>query len=999
MTERYLDDVQDEAYRKSSLYGDAACEAEASLPARKSAAEVLDGDGEGDCEIDGHGPERISLSGSWRMQDSEPADPGDPAPNTGWFGRKAKASRGMAEKWYAPGADRSGWREVTVPTTVQRALVGLGELADPYWDTNTIDELETYGQPKETPVWFRRTRAERSDWWFARSFEAPADWRGRRLTMRFEGIDYSGTVFLNGMSLGHHAGMFGGPDLDVTQLVDFDGPNELVVRIDQAPESWNGIMKGSPGFGWHYGHLISLGIWKDVWLVAEPDVAVSQPYVVTRSIGPEGAVLEIAYSVDSSLEEPVPLEVQAEIRLRAGHAEKGDADKAECFRFVSNVEAPHGRSRYKTEVTLRNPSIWWPAGYGEQPLYRLKLGAKRAAATDAEGRGRATVNGAPYSGGAANAIAAAGTETTFGVRTIEMAAAPGARPEVDYRWQFVVNGVPMFIKGANWCWPDPMLEQREALYARLIGLARCGHVQMLRAWGGGIVEEDAFYRLCDEAGILVYQEFPLCWGPMDAPHTDLGVLDRQVTRSVKRLRNHPSLVMWGGGNENGEHGGADEALHLVGRRCRGLDPYRPFHRTDPWGGSAHNWNVYHGGEPLDAATLAMPSVFYGEYGVPSMPARSSCVRFVPEEALSAWPPTEESRGWLAHFHQFSLKDVIKVMRYGSYGPIRDLDTYIAYSQAAQGESIRFAAEIQRAGASEGKTGFWYYKFTDLFPGHSWGIVDFYGTPKLSYYQAKRACSPRSAFATYDRIGGWRAGETFVAELHAANDTRDALRGAAADATLYDSGLCELWSGRYDVELEANGRVKLGRIAFALPGEAERLTPFLLAVRLQDEDGAAISDQWYEFNAQPKTKDLIAFEQAHLHDGNEYPGAAAEEAFALYAGLPDAPMRRLPKTSLALSAERYDGGGIIRIRNTGLVPAVRATIEGFPVDWDCYLADNEIGLRPGEEVTIPYEAPEGTALAGLTVRAWNAPAVPADFAPEATAAESPNANNQGGHGHV
>ncbi|MFD2331974.1 glycoside hydrolase family 2 TIM barrel-domain containing protein [Cohnella sp. GCM10020058] len=1019
MTERYLDDLQDEAYRRSSLYGDASCEAEASRLVRSVAATLAEGDGDEEREIGGHGPERMSLSGNWRMQDSDPADPGDPAPNTGWFGRKAKASRGMAEKWYARGFDRSGWRKVTVPTTVQRALVRLGELADPYWDTNTIDELETYGEPKETPVWFRRTRAERSDWWFARSFEAPAEWRGRRLSLRFDGIDYSGTVFLNGMSLGHHAGMFGGPDLDVTRLVDFDRPNELVVRIDQSPRSWNGMMKGSPGFGWHYGHLISLGIWKDVWLAAETDVGVSEPFVVTRSIGPEGALLELSFNVDNALAEPVALTVEGEIRRQGEDGDRSRADRIDAaeshpVRFLCKLEAPNGCSRYVAEVTLRNPSLWWPAGYGGQALYRLKLDATLVDEDGADGRVSGAGNGAPASKRQVSVVTVAGAETTFGVRTIEMAAAPGARPEADYRWQFVVNGVPMFIKGANWCWPDPMLEQREDLYARLIGLARRGHVQMLRAWGGGIVEEDVFYRLCDEAGILVYQEFPLCWGPMDAPHTDLGVLDRQVTRSVKRLRNHPSLVMWGGGNENGEHGGADEGLHLVGRRCRGIDPSRPFHRTDPWGGSAHNWNVYHGGEPLDAATLAMPSVFYGEYGVPSMPARSSCVRYVPEEALTAWPPNEESRGWLAHAHQFSLKDIIKVMRYGAYGPIRDWDTYIAYSQAAQGESIRFAAEIQRAGAADGKTGFWYYKFTDLFPGHSWGIVDFYGTPKLSYYQAKRACSPQSAFATYDRIDGWQAGETFEAVLHAANDTSRALRDAEAVAIVYDSGLNELWTGRYEVELGANGRIKLGRISVALPDEAERLTPFLLAVRLQHKAGAAISsqalsdqatfdhmitDQWYEFNAQPKTEDLIAFEQAHLHDGNEYPGAVAEEAFALYAGLPDAPMSSLPRTSLALSVEPSAGGGLIRIRNTGVLPAIRVTLAGFPVDWDCYLSDNAFGLRPGEERAIAYEAPNGTTLDELTASAWNAPTIPAEFAPNVQALEEPKDRNQGGHSHA
>jgi len=1010
---RYLDDVQDEEYRLSSLYGDAMCEAAFRLPAYEAAVLPVDFGEAAPNRADAAQPigeERMSLSGSWRMKGCEPADPGEPAPNTGWFGRKARPSPGMEEKWFAWGHDRSGWHEVTVPTTVQRALVRLGEMPDPYWNENTLEELEGHGEPKETPVWFRRTRVERMDWWFARSFELPPAWRGRRLTLRFDGIDYSGTVFLNGRSLGHHAGMFGGPELDVTGLVDEDGPNELVVRIDQAPRSWNGIMKGSPGFGWHYGHLISLGIWKDVWLWAEPDIAVVDPYVVTKAIGAEGAVLEVEYSAVSAWAGVAELTVEGEIARDGGSG-------AAPVRFRSVVGAPLGRSRFRTEIRIADPALWWPAGYGEPAIYRLSLrgsaeakplmGTKEAATAEAEANearmgtkeAAAAEAAKPLMGMKAAAAAAeaneaqttpktveeeamplkrvlsvSGAEASFGIRTIEMQPAPGARPEADYRWQFVVNGVPMFIKGANWCWPDPMLEQREALYARLIGLASRGHVQMLRAWGGGIVEEDVFYRLCDEAGIMVYQEFPLCWGPMDAPHTDLGTIDRQVSASVRRLRNHPSLVMWGGGNENGGHGGADEALHLVGRRCRGLDPSRPFHRTDPWGGSAHNWDVYHGGEPLDAGTIGMPSVFYGEYGIPSMPARSSCVRFVPEEALNDWPPTEESRGLLAHFHQFSLKDVIKVMRYGAYGPIRDWDTYIAYSQAAQGESIRFAAELQRAGAGDGKTGFWYYKLTDLFPGHSWGTVDFYGMPKLSYYQAKRACAPRSAFATFDRIEGWRAEETFSAAIHVANDTSEPLLGAAVSVSVYGSGLSELASERYrSIALKAHGRLTLGRIELKLSSESE-IVPFLLSVRLEDAAGALISDQWYEFNAQPKTAELLAFERAHRHGDNEYPGAEATEAFELYANLPDAPLRRLPATTLELSVASGVSGGLIQIRNAGPYPAVRVTIEGFPEAWDCYLSDNGFGLRPGEKREITYEASTGASLEALTAGAWNAPRI-------------------------
>ncbi|HZG74326.1 MAG TPA: glycoside hydrolase family 2 TIM barrel-domain containing protein, partial [Paenibacillus sp.] len=922
---RYLDEIQDDAYTRSSLHGDALTEAESRIPARVAA--VLPASGpmppqEAEAK-------ELCLSGEWRMQGCEPADPGDPAPNTGWFGRRGKDSLGMIERWYAPGFDRGGWHAVQVPTTVQKALVDLGLLDDPLWNTNTIDELEAHGEPKERPLWFRRTRVERNDWWFAKTFEAPAAWRGKRMTLRFDGIDYAGTVFFNGVSLGHHEGMFGGPELDVSGLVRFDAPNELVVRIDQAPETWNGLLKGSPGFGWHYGHLISMGIWRDVWLRAEPDVAVVDPYVATTSIDGGEATLLVEYTIDSRLAERATVVVEAGIR-RMG-------EDGEALRFRSEVDVSYGRNRFRAEVTLPEPALWWPSGYGEQALYRLTL-----AVAGGDGS-RETID-------AATAV--------FGVRTIEMRPFEDAKPDVDYRWQFVVNGVPMFVKGANWCWPDPMLEQNAALYDRLLELARRGHVQMLRAWGGGLVEGDDFYRLCDEKGIMVYQEFPLCWGPIDSPHTDLGVIDRQVTRSVKRLRNHPSLVMWGGGNENGPHGGADEGLFLVGRRCRGFDPSRPYHRTDPWGGSVHNWNVYHFGEPMDAATLAMPSVMYGEYGIPSMPNRSSCVRYVPEDALASWPPTEESRGLLAHSHQFSLKDVIKVMRYGAYGPIRSWDDYIAYSQTAQGETLRFTADIQRAGANRTKAGFWYYKFTDLFPGHSWGIIDYYGTPKLSYYRAMQTCRPRTAFATYGKMNDWAPGETFEARIHAANETLERLDGASVVATLYASDLTELATERYEgLRLEPNAVAEVGRVSLRLPEEAGRIRPFLLAVALRAADGSLVADQWYWFNTQSKTEALLAFEREHTGNAeNEYPGAQAAEAFELYANAPDAPMRSLPGTRLEASLLRGGDGraSAVRVRNAGTVPAVRATIEGFPDAWDCYLSDNDFGLYPGEERTVSFE---------------------------------------------
>lgn len=1018
---RYLDEIEDEAYRRSSLHGDARIEADCALPVRtavlkrvtepgrdaetetenarpterdqekesKLRADSSDRSRAEVCSDSAKNKQTLSLSGVWRMKSCEPADPGDPAPFTGWFGRKGKESPGMAERWYAPGFDRGDWDEVSVPSTVQKALVDLGKLPDPHWNTNTIDELEQHGEPQEFPAWFRRTRIERLDWWFAKSFELPEKWRGRTLTLRFGGLDYSGTVFLNGQSLGHHAGMFGGPDLDISGLARFggEGLNELVVRIDQAPESWNGKLKGSPGFGWHYGHLISLGIWQDVTVTAEPDVSVLHPYVVTRSIDAASAELRIEYELKSLLPErtavrvelgfrrkanlsdrtavPADLEIRrkrtaADRRSETGERSEGSSPGvSQELRFRTEARIEYGLSRFAAEVSLPDPALWWPVGYGDPNLYTLSLSVY-AVEEDADRQELRELHR---------------IQIPFGIRTLEMTPAPAAKPHEDYRWQFVVNGVPMFVKGANWCWPEPMLEQNEELYERLLELARRGGVQMLRAWGGGLVESDFFYDLCDRKGIMVYQEFPLCWGPPDAPHTDLGVLDRQVSRSVKRLRSHPSLVMWGGGNENGRHGGADEGLFLVGRRCRGLDPSRPFHRTDPWGGSVHNWDAYHGGEPLEASTLGMPSVFYGEYGIPSQPDRASCLRYMPAEELEAFPPTEESRGWKAHFHQFGLKDIIKVMRYGAYGPIRSWDDYMLYSQSAQGNSIAFTGDVQRAGSGTGKTGFWYYKFSELFPGHSWGVVDFYGTPKLSYYRARQTCLPRSAFVVCERTEGWEAGESLKFSLHAANDTREALANASVNVVLYGSSLNKLHTLTLgEVRLAAGETVELPCEPIALPDDAAELSPFLLAISLRDERGNLLSDRWYAFNGQPKTPELLEFEQRHRGSANEYPGEEAEQAFELYGSLPDAPLRRLPQTRLEWTIEYGGKGGAICVRNLGDLPAYRVIVEGFPADWDCFLEDNDFGLYPGEERVIEFDGQVSERLGSMRIGAWNAPSV-------------------------
>ncbi|MCL5746090.1 MAG: hypothetical protein M1541_19535, partial [Acidobacteria bacterium] len=700
----------------------------------------------------------ISLSGTWLMQGSVAASPTAPPSAADPYVMPYRHGKGVLEGWYRRGFNRAGWRQVQVPASVQAALMAAGELRDPFWNTNTYDELNQYGEPKDW-VWQRRqTRIEQQEWWFARKFTLPAGWRGKSLRLYFDGLDYSGSVYLNGQPLGHHAGMFGGPEYDISALADFQEENELVVRLDQPPAYWTGILKGSPGFGWHYGHLISTGIWRDVRIEAAPALEISGPYVVTRSLAP-AATLRIEYYVDNHGTAARTVTVTGSIQ--------GETFPGQAERFENRFTAPSGHSRYRTEVRVGQPRLWWPRNYGAQDLYRLNLTL----------------------GSASGALDA--TSAVFGIRTIQMRPLPASAPETDYRWQFVINGQPIFIKGANWCWSDPMLQVNRAKYDRLLELAARAGIQMFRAWGGGIIETDEFYNQCDRRGLMVYQEFPICWGPLDFEFTDAAVIDDQVSRVVKRLRNHPALVMWGGGNENGKPTGTDEALFLVGRRCWQYDPSRSYHRTDPWGGSGHNWNVFHQGAAIDSGYQRESTVFLGEFGLPSMTGRDSSLRYLPEQALRQWPPDESSHSILAHLNQFALRDLIKTLRYADYGPVKDWDTYTEFSQMVQADALRFGAEMQRGGSNTTKSGFWFYKFTDLFPGHAWAVVDFYGTPKIAYYRARQVCRPQNAFATYSKFD-WAPGEKFQATLHVANDTPRPLEAAQVSAAILGSDLGTLW---------------------------------------------------------------------------------------------------------------------------------------------------------------------------------------------------------------
>jgi beta-galactosidase/beta-glucuronidase len=863
---------------------------------------------------------RIDLDGEWRVKPCDAEAHLKDFDLNSWM-LKSWGSEGLTQKWFREDADRSDWLTLRVPGTIQSSMIEIGLLEDPFWNTNTYDELVEHGEPRDVPWHFRKTRIEQAEWWYAKEFSVEEGDLSTSWTLFFDGVDYSASFYINGAPLGSAAGMFGGPEYDVSRLLR-PGTNQIVVRVFPPPPTWYGTLKGNPGWGWHYGHLISVGLWQSVGIVETPAVRLAAPFVSTAEFDGDGAPATVAVQFDvvSDVAAPVDRTVAVTVTQPDGSTIGG----------VATVLAGHGTSRFRADVEIPRARAWWPAGFGDQPLYRVDVA---------------------FADGSAPSI---GSE--FGIRTIEMTQQAAPVSEEDYRWQFVVNGVPLFIKGTNWCWTDPTNGPGRSPRVFLEAAADAG-IQMLRAWGGGIIESEEFYELCDRMGILVYQEFPYSWGPPDGPDTDLGVLDDQVRRVVISRRNHPSLIMWGGGNENEAPFGADEGLFLVGRRCRQYDSSRPYHRTDPWGGSAHNYRVFHHGEPMDSGYRSIESVFYGEFGLPSMPNRRSTERMIAAEELDHFPPTPEDHGVIAHMHQFALFDFIKGLRYQHYGPLTSWDDYIEYSQMAQGDALRYAAERQRAGAVDGsKTGFWFYKLTELFPGHSWGILDFWGVRKDSYYRAKQFCRPRALFATYDEFD-WAVGSEFRAEVFAANDTVSEWSPGTVVAELYDKNLELIARSEFTAALEANRTIRLGEVRVNVASGRE---PMLMSVRRADGDDTA--DSWYWFNFIARTPQTQAIEDTPIIDFHVLDDETVAPLLLAYSAPVPAPLRELARTSLAVTAE----GQQVHIRNTGQVPAINIHVRGHSRDVN--VDDSGFALVPGATRIVRVQ--DATA-ADVVVTSWNA----------------------------
>ncbi len=772
------------------------------------------------------------------------------------------------ESWSPQGCPPWGkWIRATVPGDVIADTLDAGLIPHPYADLNSL-----------ACEWL----SER-DWVYRKVFTIPGEWNGTHIRLRFGGVDYRCEVYLNEKLLGEHEGMFTPFEFDVSSLLRFGGENCLVVLVHHKPPvdvvqgqiGWTSrarLWKSRFAYDWDWcTRLVPLGIWQSVRLLATDGAWVEDVWVRPKVEG-ERALVSVRTQVRG-----LPSAGDGwTLQVRLLDPEGNMVGEAQCPVNL-NGNQPTVQDAL---LEVRQPCLWYPNGMGEQPLYRAQVQLTRGESTSDE------------------------REVFFGIRTVRAVPNEGA-PADALPYTLEVNGRRVFVKGWNWAPHEQMYGRPQPeRYERLLTLAKHAHCNLLRVWGGGLLEREEFYNLCDRLGIMVWQEFMhSSSGIQNAPPEDeayLRYIEEQARQMIPLRRNHPSLVIWCGGNElmddqfvplTDEH----PALRTLKAVVQELDPDRiwlPTSASGPVEGASaelagtgkmhdvHGPWLYLGAEEHYRFYNAIDPLYHSEFGVEGTANLSIFDRFISPE--HRFPPDASNPVWLHHGSWWIHRDKLESL----FGCIDDLPTFIRASQWMQAEGLRYAIESNRrrkwhcSGVSP-------WQFNEPFPNTACtNVVDYLGQPKPAYWWARRAYEPLHVSLKYDRLT-WKPGEMWHAEVWANNSTAREVRAmwSAQMVSLDGRVLARFGNG---VDLLPDSAVCAGAVGHPLPDEPG---VWMLLVCLHDGRGGLLSYNEYLFStAQPPFRPLLHAPRTSLriwHRGEHVGVRNVGEAVALFVRfLPD-----------------------------------------------------------------------------------------------------------------
>ena len=653
-----------------------------------------------------------------------------------------KTTTALNTGWRFRQVGKASWAPATVPGCVHTDLLADKQIEDPLYRDNEMKQQ-----------WIGKV-----DWDYETTFTVPpATLQRSNLELVFKGLDTYADVTQNDAAILHTDNMFREWRANVKPQL-LAGENRLRVHFRSPLNEVAGLPKkygyelfaindeqamgfvGDKGpvlspytrkapyqYGWDWGpRFVTSGIWQPVQLEAWDAARLSNVHVVQRQLSKQAADLgiEVTYEGAPNAGREATLVVET----------VGPDGRTSGPRSEQKVALQPNRHTLTAELHLDNPQLWYPAGYGAQPLYTF--------------RARLLQAGQPLDE----------LKTRTGLRTLQL------RREHDQygkSFEFVVNGIPVFAKGANWI-PADIFPTRvtNAKYHRLLQAAKDCNMNMLRVWGGGIYENEYFYETCDEMGILLWQDFLFACSfyPGNQEFTDN--VREEITYQVRRLRDHPSLSNWVGNNENetawqdwgipvkngpfkNEVWGNYLKLYrdLIPTVLKAEDPSRPYMSSSPsaefedlpgsqTNGDMHYWSVWGGTAPISDYEKQLPR-FMSEYGFQSFPELKSVAEFTTPADRDIMSPVMRE-------HQRSMVGNPRLKEYllRDYQEPRDFESFLYVSQVLQAHAIKLSAEHLRRNRPR-TMGSMYWQLEDCWGVASWASIDYYGRWKALQYFARR----------------------------------------------------------------------------------------------------------------------------------------------------------------------------------------------------------------------------------------------------------------------
>lgn len=644
----------------------------------------------------------------------------------------------LNDQWLFCEAQTQTWLPATVPGSVHLDLMAAGLIPDPFLAAN-----------EEAVQWVIE-----KGWDYQLQFTPSADLLNQdSIYLRFEGIDTLADVFLNGKHLSKTENMFRAYEYEVKELLR---PEDNILQVkfvslknyadnaylekkipDTSPMGIEGgqyVRKAPSQFGWDWGPALPpIGLWKGVFLVG-----ISHPRMVDIHLRQQhDQEVTVSASIKLDLLPVNPLMLEMVITDPDG------------MKTITEVQA---LPETNVDALIEEPQLWYPHGYGKQPLYTVTINLKnKDDILDTR-------------------------HFQLGLRTVELR-------QDDDQWgksfTFVVNGIPVFAKGSNWVPADslPTRLTRERMEQWIKDAAEANH-NMLRVWGGGFYESEDFYDLCDKYGILVWQDFLFACKiyPMDDPQY-IDNVRQEVIENVSRLRHRASLALWCGNNEmewgweawswdRPESARLKSAYdiffhYLLPEWLKELDPDTQYWPSSPSSdqpfsdvngqkaGDAHYWDVWHGGKPFTSYREQYPR-FMSEFGFQAFPTLETINDYAEKE-------DQNLTSYVMELHQKNNNGnrlIINQMT-AAYRIPTSFEKLMYASHILQAEGIRYGVEHWRRNKNR-VSGTLYWQLNDCWPVASWSSIDYYGRWKALHYAARNFYAPilMSLFDTDQHLSIW-----------------------------------------------------------------------------------------------------------------------------------------------------------------------------------------------------------------------------------------------------